>query len=446
MSELGRVLFFLRGNNDIDNIAPVIYKFGESSDVPVEVVLRYRALADDFRLKFIQEYKNVDINVADYSKMYVSPIDMSVGESSERTEQTIKEQLVENIKEVGRRAPTDIPERLYNRVSSTAEIPDGTAADLLDELNDGPEEVLLVFDYLPGRDTELYTYYEQIIVESQRRGYTTVALPHSGGSYANALLDINRIEDAVEKQKFRQTDLDLAEVHFYTYERMNILDYVTVPNEYFRRGFELSMSDDKIKTTGSARYCEEWVDVLEEITPAEADIPIDSEHRLVLFLGRSMQIDKSDARATAAIISQLPGTVVAVKNHPREQMLGPDDIDSHEDIVIADEYSSPSLLVWGDVFFNAGTSVVIDCIVREKPLFDLDYMHTNETPIVQYLPECEIGTYDELYRTLADLVQRDEYTHFYDDKHRTAYIEDVVTGESNDILERHMEVFDEIAT
>jgi hypothetical protein len=228
---------------------------------------------------------------------------------------------------------------------------------------------------------------------------------------------------------------------------MGILDYVTIPNEQGRRRFDHFLPESRIKVTGSARYCPEWISILQDIAPMDETELTDGQYNIVAFLGRRVgYLSEREVLLTINLVSSLPNTTVAIKNHPREKFIADtDDLYDGENVILADDVGSPYILDWGDIFLSTGTSVVLDCIMRNKPLLDLDYLHSNRSSIVEYMPECEIQTYDELYHTLVELLTADTLDEFYDQSHRNRYINDIITSGSDDVLQQHLDVFESVA-
>jgi len=440
MRNLDTVIIFLRSNNDIDNIAPIIYKFGETTSINIKLVFRDSTFIDDFRIEYVRQYDNVSISIVDYANGNV----ISDSRSEDENTSDIRRRLTTKTKTIGRKFPTSLPEKLYSLVT-TDDFSDSVST-ILTKLTARSENVLLLFDYLPGEKNRLYHIYAAIIKEAQDRDYTTVAVPHGCGSATNSLVRMDRLEQLVAEGEFKKYDASPAELQFHTYERMDIHDYVTIPNNVFKKRFDYFMNENKIKLTGSARYCPEWISVLQHIT-STGKLDINSnEYNIVIFLGRRVgYLSRREVILTINLVSSLPNTTVALKNHPRETFIADtNDLYNSESVVFVDNMRSPYILAWGDIFLSTGTSVVIDCIMRNKPLLDLDYLHANRWSYVEYMPECEIQTYDELYHTLVELLTSDTLSEFYDQSNRNRYIEDIVTAGGNDVLQRHIDIFKSI--
>lgn len=441
MPNLDTVLVFLRSNNDIDNISPILYKLGESTSISVRLVFHNVSLIDDFRIQYVRQYDNISINIVNYSSgTVVSNYYSTTGDARKA-----KTNLIETVKQVGRKMPTALPEKLYSLIAENGSS-DGVP-NILDELTADSETVLLLFDYLPGEKQPLYDIYTAVIEEARNRGHTTIAVPHGGGVWTNSLLRIDRVEQVTAEGAFETLDASPSELYYHTYQRMDILDYVTIPNEQFRKRFDYFMDESQIKVTGSARYCHEWISVLQDIASIDETGLTNDQYNIVIFLGRSVNyLSKREVLVTINLVSSLPNTTVAVKNHPREKFITDDDeLYDGGNVVLADDVGSPHILDWGDMFLNTGTSVVLDCIMRNKPLLDLDYLHSNRSSIVEYMPECEIQTYDELYHTLVKLLTADTLDEFYDQSHRNRYINDIITSDSDDVLKQHLDVFEAVA-
>ena len=83
-----------------------------------------------------------------------------------------------------------------------------------------------------------------------------VALPHGDAPFANFM-------------EYKQTiNYDYAQDK---YESQNIYDYIVIPNNWleFRYG---KLNYDKLKVLGSARYCEEWMEIAEQLFLSQASV------------------------------------------------------------------------------------------------------------------------------------------------------------------------------
>jgi hypothetical protein len=57
-----KAFFFLRHNNDIDHITPVLYKWLSNENVNTDVIIpTNRKLLQDYRINFLKQHKNVNI-------------------------------------------------------------------------------------------------------------------------------------------------------------------------------------------------------------------------------------------------------------------------------------------------------------------------------------------------------------------------------------------------
>ena len=57
-----KVFFFLRHNNDIDHITPVLYKWLSTENIKTDIIIpTSRDFLNDFRINFLKQYKNANI-------------------------------------------------------------------------------------------------------------------------------------------------------------------------------------------------------------------------------------------------------------------------------------------------------------------------------------------------------------------------------------------------
>jgi hypothetical protein len=71
-----KAFFFLRHNNDIDHIVPVLYKWLTTEDIPTDIIITTKKdYLNDYRIEYLKQFKNARIIYINdlfkkYSKTY----------------------------------------------------------------------------------------------------------------------------------------------------------------------------------------------------------------------------------------------------------------------------------------------------------------------------------------------------------------------------------------
>jgi hypothetical protein len=190
----------------------------------------------------------------------------------------------------------------------------------------------------------------------------TVALPHGVFLYTN---------DFVKTGSKKEGQFD----------RYNHFDYVIVQNRLFKETISKSgVTGEKIFVLGSARYCKEWMAQNNEILPRKIKSTDDNSGKLkVVFMTTRphYRIDVERMLKAFNLLANLDGIEVMFKPHTRT---------GHEATMYADlplanvaDVSSVELCEWADVTLVIASSIIIETLIRRKPVLYLQYLHENTT-------------------------------------------------------------------
>jgi hypothetical protein len=102
-----------------------------------------------------------------------------------------------------------------------------------------------------------------------------------------------------------------------------------------------------------------------------------------------------------------------------------------------------SLLEWGDVFIDAGTSVIFEGVVRDEPVLQLEYPHWNESTVARYLPDTAIKSRDDFYNCLRDVDAASttaELPRTYSQAERTDFMQELIHPTGDDVLQSYADL------
>jgi CDP-glycerol glycerophosphotransferase (TagB/SpsB family) len=108
--------------------------------------------------------------------------------------------------------------------------------------------------------------------------------------------------------------------------------------------------------------------------------------------------------------------------------------------LVSDDVHSVSLLEWGDVFIDAGTSVIFEAVVRDKPILQLEYSHWNESTVARYLPGTAVKSRDDFYnhlRTINTASTTAELPTTYGSDERVTFINELIYPNGENVLESY---------
>ena len=402
-----KAFFFLRHNNDIDHITPVLHKWLSTENIPTDVIITTkRDFLDDYRINLLKKFKNARIFFLN---------DMFKKFSATHLFNLVYFKYTTQL------------DSLFYKIPIFRKIANKIIRHIANQIFKDESKGIVVFDWIT-------TYFvKQMVKIAKERGFITVSLPHGDAPYVNYMIANN---------DFNYRCLD-------QYKYSNIFDYVIVPNDLFYKRFENYLQKNRIKVFGSPRYCDEWVDIISKfITPFDID-GSDEKLKIVFFLrSTGFPIFWEEVIRTIKLIMQFPEIYLVVKNHPRSSQsrrLEREIIRVYPDIrqkfdknlkFIYGEHSSSSLINWADIMLDLGTSVTWEAVKQKKPVIMPDYLHANYSTISFYFKESEIKCRDQLYDTLQKFMQNKNLV-FYNENERKRFIEKVIDVPDKHVLERY---------
>lgn len=415
MTGSNSLLVFLRTHNEVDQITPVLYKLGERDSISVDVVLSADLSADDYRVSAIDPFDNVTV----YGK----------GSSSSDRPSFVNRQ-VERIKELGRKAPTDIPEKLYKAHVGGRRLDIPGNSDL-------SQYSAIAFDWSLAKH-----YRTNYLAEND--SIATIVLPHGDSPFRNRIIKDGKLRNFLEDERYFDTRIDIPDIGYRNWEKMIDFDYVLFPNQKTARRIVDPSATDKIRVLGSPRYNREWLDILSEIRPNE-EVPSTTGCNIVVFLRTEQYfVSRTEVEYTLELLSKFSGLDVIVKEHPRNRLLDPSTFEESENIqIVKNEIQSASLIDWGDVFLSLGTTITFEPVMRHKPVLALEYTHANQSVVSAYFSNADLRCKDDLYVTVHALLE-DGLENFYDEDEHREFVEDMITASSEPVLDSWAECIENI--
>lgn len=348
-----KLVVFLRHNNDIDHITPVLYKWLKTGDIPVQIYLSDKSYLGDNRLRFLSDNsRNVCVDV-------------------------------------------------WNKKNG------------LDDAG------VVVFDWVMND----FVKHVKGVVD-----VPLVSLPHGDSPY------VNRLET---RDALCYDDVDNS-LDF------DLFDYVVVPNWLCERRYKGIIGNGKIKTFGSARYCDEWMGVHDSSIPCDVFSPGMGKKLLVMYT-RNVEYPifwEEVARVIRMVLSFDDDVVLVVKRHSRSTG---GRVVEHR-IVGCD----PGLKKMGNLFFmvadgsllggcmgvlDMGSSMSWEAVKKGIPVLCLDLVHCNRSTVGHYIDGCRVDTRDRLLHGLGMVL--DGVGSVYNDGQRRCFINEVIDVPDKDVLERY---------
>ena len=321
------LLFLLNGYNDIDHIAPVIWKCSARGNKCIIMLSRHYDWTKDYRIHFLRQSPNVEV-----------------------------------FEPTGMRMPT-LAGKIYRRLSYGRRF----ASRFLTSRR----VVACVTEwYRPSGDMG-----GRLLHAARTVRIPCFSLPHG----CNVHLNYNTKHPlATEKVKTLGRWADVS--------GMNVCDYFVVDSPHNRQMYiDGGIEPRKCEAWGSARFCPEWVAKNLEICPSFA-VPGENAGKVKVAFFLPHWRNNANQDATLGLIKRiasLPWIYLVVKSHTRGNGEFPEDrrneFGAYSNVAIDPPSDSASLIRWSDVVINFGSSIGIDALVQKKPLIYPVYLHGNTT-------------------------------------------------------------------
>ncbi len=325
-------LFVLKGDPDLDNIVPLIWKTLEEGQPAILFFeSRYR-IKDDFRLKFLSAYKNIKI--------------LNAGLTS-----------IDNL----------VLNRLFRPLLNYF---------LLLFIVKLLRVKVCIFEWsegvagLEGAECWLKKNFFLTLSRQLKRvcflnEITAIALPHGTST---------KSEIVFSKHVLEVMKLNNGLLPFY--DRASYSKYIFA-SDYHRESIVKNSDLPRSCTEvwGSLRFSVEWMTKLYEICP-QACLPQMLEaqkHRVLFFLPKwHNNVDRAKTISLILRLSDLPSIQLVLKSHPRKEhssfsftereMI----LERRNVVYIVENISSPSLIRDSDVIIDLDSSIAFDAILQKK--------------------------------------------------------------------------------
>ncbi len=377
-------LFFVRDFNDIDHITPVVWKM-KRGNYPVAVYCLNPEydIQSDYRLNFLKEsgvrvdyiYNLIDLQ-SGWLLRVIRGIYLWCLEVQKGSEDKGRQQPASRSKALGRLAEKTA-HRLYKLLRKKF-YDSNWAQNILEQ----SQASVLCFDWIRPHKYVV----ESLLQAAKAMSIPTVSLPHGVFLYTN---------DTVQTGSKKKGQ----------FERYNHFDHVIVQNRLFKETISKSgVNADKISFLGSARYCKEWMAQNNEILPRKIQSANDDSGKLkVIFMTTRphYRIDVERMINTFNLLSKLEGIEVMIKPHTRSGK----EADMYANLPLSNvaDLSSIELCEWADVTLVIASSIIIETLIRRKPVLYLKYLHANITEYEEMGACWTIGSETELQEALLSL-------------------------------------------
>lgn len=416
------IVFSIRREPDIDNIAPVIYRMARDRAASILILCLnpFFDLTGDCRFNFLKREYNVPIQHIHeyYSPSILHSFIRSVFLNNISLKKTCgsNSNLLYKIMRFPARALQSIINRISENIFLNKKLfyTEEWAGKLLKLINPS----VLVFDYVHPA----IPIVDVLLTESKKLGIKSIFLPHGVPLFPDAVL----------------RELERGRGYVFAPIAASDPEVIVVPHSQSISAFTRNNVDPKkLHVLGSARFCREWTDILHDITNGEKyELPINSNKLNVLYIerGNDRYGNKKDVvRETFMKISGLAYVNFIIKPHPRSHRIHFQDLP--ESINIAYDYDSINLCRWADVVICLASSIAIEVLIQNKVLICPKFF--DELPLIMdEMGACwRINSYEELLNAFRKILDDPSYRPYTQENVDKFLVEVVYGGKENrDVL------------
>jgi len=351
------VIFFIREFNDVDHIVPVVYKMAKAGSEHIEVLCQnpFFDIYGDFRLRLLKEnFSNVKIDYI-YERFLPTPVHAFLA-------------LIINGHNFKSGIVTKILRFAFNKAWAKKFFTKCKAR-------------LLVFDHI---EPEAYIT-GALLAAAKDLKISTVGLPNGLPLFSYGYKELP------ESYK-RELEADL--------------DYLVVPHERARKyRLDAGFKPERVKVLGSARFCEEWIEILHKAIPKDENVlPGEApDNKLkVVYVERGLDLygeHKYKVKSALKKLGELDFVDLVIKPHTRAKNLHFEGLP--ESVKIANAANSVNLIRWADVVIGTVSSILVEAFVQGK-IFIYPKFFTDERMLFEETGACwAVRSVEELEEALG---------------------------------------------
>jgi len=404
-------LFCVRHFNDIDHIAPIVWKM-KQEDYPVAVYCinpKY-AVGADYRLNFLKEQGVIVEYIYNAFDQKMNGLHHAMRRLfqwflADRRKSNFHGRAEKSLFVKLSQQTAGLIGRILYEITRVGFYQTNWAHYVLEQ----SKAQALCFDHIiPNR------YVVNVLLRAaKKKSIPTLALPHGVYLYTN---------------KFYKAGSSSRQ-RFYKFNRF---DYVIVQNHLRKDVLVRSgIAREKIVVLGSARFCGEWLAKNKKILPRMIDSTGKHGGKLrVVFMPSKPQcrLDVKRMHNTIDLLANLSEIDAVVKPHTR---IGREaHLFENMQLPNVSHVLTSELCEWADAVLIIGSSVITEALMQGKPVLYLKYLHAN-TMLFEECGACwTIHNEAELEQALQSLRNKSMDVP-YGDENVTRFLSEVVYGGQN---------------
>jgi hypothetical protein len=389
------IIYFCREYNDLDHVVPIADELLNNSDIKSFHFVNYnfnKSFNNDFRIIYLKRHSH--FNYFDLSEII-------------------------NLKENYFLKFFDILEKIHHYFSRFK--------------TSYTKHVLKVFDFntiveRKNNTVFLFDHSNSSFIENAYNYSSTNNIPISllmhGLNPIENLLMSTKMHKAYESNK--------------NWEHYNKADAFYVNNEhYMKQSISHGVTNEIIRTVGSARFSYKWSNILDNITPT-VDLPASTSNcvKIVIMLNKyRYNTWQEEIERVIKSLLLIDNVFVIVKPHTRNMEF--EKLNNNNKIFIADQdCHSRKLFEWSDLTLFTISSIFLDALLLDKPVLFLRLATSNKLSCNHIMKNWNIDCRDDLIMWV-NRFKKDRKTRTYTEKERTECLNYYVNDHDNQLLSRY---------
>ena len=396
------IIFFIHRFNDIDHLAPIVYKISKDTNIIIHVLCLspFYDISNDYRLNFLKNDCGVNV---EYIYKAISQLSFFGFFSFFLCRDT------------GRKVSSLIvllcnKWKWFNRLIYSVIYGKQWCKKFFDEYN--PD--VLVFD---GTAAVSKVYNVSAIESvSNERSIPKISLPHGVPLFTKHPKGYDKAKGSLAKN-----DCDII---------------VSASKRWMDECLDFGASPEKLQVVGVARHCKEWEDILQDIVPWDESLNDTGKNKLkVVYM--DMGPDRYNefkpiAEETLRKISSLDFVHLLFKPHTRSNRANlalPDNVENVRYI------NSHNLIKWADVVIGMSSSIILGVLMQNKVYISPTYFRQIEMVYEEHGACWMVDSIDELGKALITLKEDPTFKPYSQKSIDNFLTEIVYTGEKDkDVL------------
>ncbi len=399
------VVFFINRYNDIDQMTPIMYKMSLEKKYNIHVlsINPNIEIYTDFRLRFLVENNRI---MLDYFYKYnkKSWLSCALGNlicinKKYNTSRTLLNAVLwfmsNSVRfflfKIIKLDITILIKKIYDKK-------------WVKELFLDKRPAILVFDAVSR--PSLYNI-DAVLSVAKEMHIPTIDVPHGVPLYITHPEQFNR-----------------AKVNLVKYKK----DHFIMNHKWWKAELlSFGLNPKNTPILGNARFCNEWVKILDKITPSDNILDRLGEGKLkvaYMEMGSVHDVDVGMVRDAMMNISSLDFLTLAVKPQTRSNRVNLNH-EFSDRVYMATNENSVNLIKWADVVIVIVSSIVIEALIRDKHVIYLKFTHKGRMLFDKYKACWAVESYAELESSLRELYKNRECA-MYNNYDKNRFLNEVV--------------------